>query len=204
MDRNKRKIVYLHGLGSSGSSTTAQRLRRSLPKQEVVSPDIPVQPELAIQSLKRLATFHSPDDIIIGTSLGGLYAQLFRGFRRILINPSFHTSNHLEEKVGTRQPFHNPREDGAKDYEVTDKLVKKFKSMEEKQFDPKFGIIGKRADNPSQVQAFFGSRDTVVNCKDEYLEHYSRYQDFDGEHRLDPDTTLKLIIPAIKELLGEE
>lgn len=204
MDRNKRKIVYLHGLGSSGSSTTAQRLRRSLPKQEVVSPDIPLQPELAIQSLKRLATFLSPDDIIIGTSLGGLYAQLFRGFRRILINPSFHTSNHLEEKIGTRQPFHNPREDGAKDYEVTDKLVKKFRAMEEKQFDPKFGIIGKSADDPSQVQAFFGSRDTVVNCKDEYLQHYSRYQDFDGEHRLDPDTTLKLIIPAIKELLGEE
>jgi len=204
MDRNKRKIVYLHGLGSSGSSTTAQRLRRSLPKQEVVSPDIPVQPELAIQALKRLATFLSPDDIIIGTSLGGLYAQLFRGFRRILINPSFHTSRHLEEKIGQRCPFHNPREDGAKDYEVTDKLVKKFKVMEAKQFDPKFGIIGKRADSPDQVQAFFGTRDTVVNCKDEYLEHYSRFTDFDGEHRLDPDTTLKLIIPAIHALIDEE
>ncbi|MDE6256237.1 MAG: alpha/beta fold hydrolase, partial [Muribaculaceae bacterium] len=139
MDRNKRKIVYLHGLGSSGSSTTAQRLRRSLPKQEVISPDIPVQPELAIQALKRLAGFLSPDDIIIGTSLGGLYAQLFRGWRRILINPSFHTSVHLEEKVGTRSPFHNKREDGAKDFEITEKLVKKFKAMEAKQFDPKFG-----------------------------------------------------------------
>lgn len=191
-------------MGSSGQSTTAQRLRRSLPKQEVISPDIPVQPELAIQSLKRLAGFLSPDDIIIGTSLGGLYAQLFRGFRRILINPSFHTSRHLEEKVGTRQPFHNKREDGAADYEISEKLVKKFKAMEQKQFDPRFGIIGKRKDSPEQVQAFFGTRDTVVNCKDEYLEHYSRYQDFDGEHRLDPDTTLKLIIPAIHELLEEE
>lgn len=204
MDRNKRKIVYLHGLGSSGSSTTAQRLRRSLPKQEVISPDIPVQPELAIQALKRLAGFLSPDDIIIGTSLGGLYAQLFRGWRRILINPSFHTSVHLEEKVGTRSPFHNKREDGAKDFEITEKLVKKFKAMEAKQFDPKFGIMGKGKDDPSQVQAFFGTRDTVVNCKDEYLQHYTNYRDFDGEHRLDPDTTLKLIIPAIKELLGEK
>ena len=204
MDRNKRKIVYLHGLGSSGSSTTAQRLRRSLPKQELVSPDIPVQPELAIQALKRLATFLSPDDIIIGTSLGGLYAQLFRGWRRILINPSFHTSVHLGEKVGQRCPFHNPREDGARDYEVTEKLVKKFKAMEAKQIDPKFGIIGKRADRPEQVQAFFGTRDTVVNCKDEYLEHYTRFTDFDGEHRLDPDTTLRLIIPAIHKLLEEE
>ncbi|MDE5869691.1 MAG: hypothetical protein K2H18_05615 [Muribaculaceae bacterium] len=203
MDRNKTKIVYLHGLGSSGSSTTAQRLRRSLPKQEVISPDIPVQPELAIQALKRLSTFLGPNDIIIGTSLGGLYAQLFRGWRRILINPSFHTSRHLEEKVGTRQPFHNPREDGAKDYEVTEKLVKKFKAMEAKQFDPKYGIIGKRRDDPSQVQAFFGTQDTVVNCKDEYLAHYSRFEDFEGGPRLDPDTTLKLIIPAIHSLLEE-
>ena len=111
---------------------------------------------------------------------------------------------HLEEKVGTRQPFHNKREDGATDYEVSDKLVKKFKTMEQKQFDPGFGIIGKRKDSPDQVQAFFGTRDTVVNCKDEYLEHYSKYQDFDGEHRLDPDTTLSLIIPAIRKLLEEE
>ncbi|MDE7413506.1 MAG: hypothetical protein K2N05_06930 [Muribaculaceae bacterium] len=203
MDRNKRKIVYLHGLGSSGSSTTAQRLRRAFPKQEVISPDIPVQPELAIQSLRRLAASLYPDDIIIGTSLGAQYAQLFRGWRRILINPSFHTSVHLEEKTGTRQPFHNKRADGAKDYEVSEKLVKKFKQMEAKAFDPKFGIFGKRSDDPSQVQAFFATRDTVVNCKDEYLQHYSRYQDFDGEHRLDPETTLKLIIPAIHQLLEE-
>ncbi|MDE6236475.1 MAG: hypothetical protein K2M45_01245 [Muribaculaceae bacterium] len=203
MDRNKTKIVYLHGMGSAGSSTTAQRLRRSLPKQEVLSPDIPVQPELAIQALKKLAGFLGPNDIIIGTSLGGLYAQLFRGWRRILINPSFHTSVHLEEKVGQRLPFHNKREDGAKDYEVSEKLVKKYKAMEAKQFDPKFGIIGKGKDDPAQVQAFFGTQDNVVNCKDEYLEHYSKYRDFEGGHRLDPDTTLSLIIPAIKELLEE-
>lgn len=190
-------------MGSSGSSTTAQRLRRTLPHQEVISPDIPVQPELAIQMLKRLATQLGPKDIIIGTSMGGMYAQLFRGWRRILINPSFHPSQHLADKAGTRQPFHNPRQDGAKDYEVSEKLLKKMRDMEAKQFDPKFGIIGKTADSPDQVLAFFGTQDTVVNGKPEYLEHYSKYQDFEGGHRLDPETTLKLIVPAIKELIGE-
>lgn len=169
-----------------------------------MSPDIPVQPELALQALKRLATFLSPDDIIVGTSMGGMYAQLFRGWRRILINPSFHTSVHLSEKIGQRCPFHTKRQDGATDYEVTDKLVKKFQALEAQQFDPKFGVIGKRTDDPSQVQAFFGRNDTVVNCKDEYLEHYSRFTDFDGEHRLDPETTLRLIIPAIHQLIDEE
>lgn len=202
MKKKKIKVVYLHGLGSSGSSTTAQRLQRSLPHHEVIAPDIPVQPEFAVTALNRLAQSLSPEDIIVGTSLGGLYAQLFRGYRRLLINPSFHTSRHLSEWVGQRRPFHNHRQDGAKDYEVTDKLVKKFQAMEAKQFDPKFSIGKGLKDSPDLVTGFFGTKDDVVNCKDEFLEHYSRYHDFEGGHRLDPETTLKLIIPAILELSG--
>lgn len=193
----KRQVVYLHGLSSSGQSTTAQRLRRTLAKHEVISPDIPVQPEVAVTELKRLATMLRPDAIIVGTSMGGMFAQLFRGFHRILINPSFHVSAHLSEKVGRRLPFHNPRVDGVKDFEVTAKLVKKYEKLEEKQFDPKFGIIGKNSDGPELVSAFFGTQDTVVNCKDEYLSHYGDATDFKGGHRLDPNTTIELIVPKI-------
>lgn len=196
----KRQVVYLHGLSSSGQSTTAQRLRRTLSKYEVISPDIPVQPEVAVTELKRLASLLRPDAIIVGTSMGGMFAQLFRGFRRILINPSFHTSRHLSEKTGQRLPFHNPRVDGSKDFEVTDKLVKKYQKLEEKQFDPKFGIIGKNPDRPDLVSAFFGINDDVVNCKDEYLSHYGDAVDFEGGHRLDPNTTITLIVPKILSL----
>jgi hypothetical protein len=166
----------------------------------VISPDIPVQPEVAVTELKRLASLLRPDAIIVGTSMGGMFAQLFRGFRRILINPSFHTSRHLSEKTGQRLPFHNPRVDGAKDFEVTDKLVKKYQKLEEKQFDPKFGIIGKNPDRPDLVSAFFGINDDVVNCKDEYLSHYGDAVDFEGGHRLDPNTTITLIVPKILSL----
>lgn len=197
MKPHKPQVVYLHGLSSSGQSTTAQRLRRTLPKHEVISPDIPVQPEVAITELRCLASMLHPDAVIVGTSLGACFAQLFRGFRRILINPSFHVSDHLEPNVGKRLPFHNPRVDGAKDFEVSQKLVKKYRAMEAKQFNPQFGIIGKNPDSPDQVTAFFGTRDTVVNCKDEYLMHYSKAIDFDGEHRLDPNTTITLVVPEI-------
>lgn len=194
------QVVYLHGLSSSGQSTTAQRLRRTLSKYDVISPDIPVQPELAMTELKRLASTLKPDAIIVGTSMGGMFAQLFRGFRRILINPSFHTSRHLRDKIGQRLPFHNPRLDGLKDFEVTEKLVKKYEKLEARQFDPKFGIIGKNADSPDQVHAFFGTKDDVVNCKDEYLTHYTAATDFEGGHRLDPNTTITLIVPLIQSL----
>lgn len=200
---SKRQVVYLHGLSSSGQSTTAQRLRRTLAKQEVISPDIPVQPEVAITELKRLASNLRPDAIIVGTSMGGMFAQLFRGFKRILINPSFHTSRHLREQIGHRLPFHNPRVDGAKDFDVSEKLVKKYEKLESQQFDPKFGISNGRPDSPELVTAFFGTQDDVVNCKDEYLEHYSQAEDFEGGHRLDPNTTITLIVPKILELIEE-
>lgn len=195
-----QQVVYLHGLSSSGQSTTAQRLRRTLSKFEVISPDIPVQPELAMTELQRLASQLKPDAIIVGTSMGGMFAQLFRGFRRILINPSFHPSEHLADKVGQRLPFHNPRVDGNKDFMVSDKLVKKYQKLEAKQFDPKFGIKGSHPDSPELVSAFFGTNDDVVNCKDEYLEHYGNATDFEGGHRLDPNTTITLIVPKILEL----
>lgn len=193
-----RQVVYLHGLSSSGQSTTAQRLRRTLAKHEVISPDIPVQPELAITELKRLASQLRPDAIVTGTSMGAMYAQLFRGFRRILINLSFHPSRHLEAKTGQRLPFHNPRADGAVDFEVSQKLVRKFQKLEERQFDPKFGITLSKQDSPSLVTALFADGDTVVNCKEEYLEHYSDYRDFEGGHRLDPNTTITLLVPLIE------
>lgn len=202
-DNNKKKprqVVYLHGLQSSGQSTTAQRLRRTLSKFDVISPDIPVQPELALTELRRLAGLLRPDAIIVGTSMGGCFAQMFRGFERILINPSFHVSRKLSEYEGERLPFHNPRADGLRDFEVNRKLIRKYEQMEAKQFDPKFGIIGRKPDSPEQVRAFFGTRDTVVNCKEEYLEHYTQYQDFDGEHRLDPNTTITLIVPEILKI----
>lgn len=192
------KVLYLHGMGSSGQTMTAQRLDRSLPGgYEVIAPDIPVQPELAITALKKVAESLDADDVVVGTSMGGMYAQLFKGWRRILINPSFHTSVHLKPNIGKRLPFHTPRRDGATDFEVSAKLVKKFENMEAKQFDPKFGIFNGRKDSPELVTAFFGTRDTTVNCKEEYLRHFTRYQDFEGEHRVDPDTLINLVIPEI-------
>ncbi len=201
MKEKKPQVVYLHGLQSSGQSTTAQRLRRTLPKHEVISPDLPVQPEVALTELRRLATQLRPDAVIVGTSMGGMFAQLFRGFRRILINPSFHVSRKLAEFEGQRLEFHNPRLDGLKDFEVTKKLIKKYEQTEAKQFDPRFGIIGKNPDSPALVTALFGTMDTVVNGREEYLAHYTRMREFEGGHRLNPNTTITLVVPLI---LGEE
>ncbi len=42
------KILYIHGLSSSGSSGTAERLRRLLPQDTILSSDLPVEHTFAL------------------------------------------------------------------------------------------------------------------------------------------------------------
>ena len=88
-----KKIVYFHGFASSGASGTVALLRRELLASDVrvVAPDIPVDPAEALPMLKALVAKEAPD-LVVGTSMGGAYAQQMRGIERICVNPSFDTS----------------------------------------------------------------------------------------------------------------
>ena len=66
------KLIYFHGFASSGASGTVQLLRKMLPSAEVIAPDIPVDPEEALPFLKDLVEAEQPD-VIVGTSMGGMY-----------------------------------------------------------------------------------------------------------------------------------
>ena len=46
------KIIYFHGFGSSHASGTVQILQRELTEDEVIAPDIPVDPVEALPFLK--------------------------------------------------------------------------------------------------------------------------------------------------------
>ena len=41
------KLIYFHGFASSGASGTVQLLRKLLPEDEIIAPDIPVDPQEA-------------------------------------------------------------------------------------------------------------------------------------------------------------
>lgn len=196
----RNTVVYLHGLCSSGQTSTAKRLRKALPEHEIISPDIPVNPEDAIEMLRLMSTTLDSDAIIVGTSMGACFAQLFKGWRRILVNPSFHTSAILRKYVGETLHFFTAREDGKTEFDVTEELCRAYEKMEASQFTPDFGIMAPWDGNAYNVTAFFGTHDNVVDCKEEYLSHYTDCRDFKGGHRLDPDTTLRLIVPEIKKM----
>ena len=46
-----KKILYVHGFGSSGATGSAKSLRILLPKATVISPDLPIRPAEAMELL---------------------------------------------------------------------------------------------------------------------------------------------------------
>ena len=87
MEQEKKKLIYFHGFGSSAASGTIQTLREKLTDFTVIAPDIPVDPAEALPFLRNLCQREQPD-IIVGTSMGGMYAQQMFGFKRICVNPA--------------------------------------------------------------------------------------------------------------------
>lgn len=80
------KILFIHGLASSGAYKMASSLRILLKGSEVIAPDVPIEPAEAFAMLKEICSEEKPD-LIVGLSLGGFWAQKLRGFRKFLINP---------------------------------------------------------------------------------------------------------------------
>lgn len=183
-------IIYLHGLSSSGNSNTARKLRELLPDDNVITPDLPVYPDETLALLGELRHTYKPDDtIVIGTSMGAMYAQQMTYYKRILVNPAFHVSELLRENEGRTLPFFSERKDGAKEFQVTTELCEAFEDMEANQFNG--------ADGEMDIIALFGNKDDVVNCKSEYLEYYTLYHIFAGGHRMTDEIIEKTLIPVI-------
>ena len=73
----------------------------------MLSPDLPVAPQEALDMLRHLCELEQPQ-LIIGTSMGGMFAQQLRGYKKILVNPAFHVSEFMRTQIGVHE-FLNPR-----------------------------------------------------------------------------------------------
>ena len=187
-----KKILYVHGFGSAGSTHTAQLLREMMPQCTVVSPDLPIHPEEALHLLQATTQAEKPD-LIIGTSMGGMYTELLKGFDRICVNPAFQMAETMHEHGMTgKQTFQNPRQDGQQEFIVTKTLVKEYKAATERCF-------ADIDDNERRrVYGLFGDNDTTVHTYDLFLEHYPNAIRFHGEHRLNDKVLLHYLIPVIR------
>jgi predicted esterase YcpF (UPF0227 family) len=184
------KLIYFHGFGSSAASGTIRTLREKLPDFEVIAPDIPVDPAEALPFLRELCEKEQPN-VVVGTSMGGMYAQQLFGFNRICVTPAFFMSKTSKVlKVGTFE-FFKPRLDGQEEFTITEEIIEHFAEMETSQFD------GVTPAETERVWGMFGNNDTQVNSEEAFLQYYHNVIHFSGGHRLDDVTINEVQIPLI-------
>ena len=201
-----KKILFAHGFASSGASGTVMTLRQMLyhsaasdtgDEVRVVAPDLPVMPLEAMEMLRQLAADEQPD-LILGTSMGAFYAEQLRGFRRILVNPSFQMARLLTFGGMGRREFRNKRADGAHDLKVDKEMIAQFRTLEKESFK------GIDAEEKERVWGLFGDKDKKVNHQKDFIKHYGRehFIVFDGEHFLKDKVLSRSVLPVVRQVLG--
>ena len=179
---------------SSAQSGTVSRIREMLPSADVVAYDLPLHPEDAMTLLREKCEEQNPD-LIIGTSMGGMYAEMLYGYDRILVNPAFLMGDTMmKHGMLGKQTFQNPREDGVQDFIVTKSLVEEYKEMTRQCFS------SVTEEEQSRVYGLFGDADTTVAAETYgvFSEHYRQAISFHGEHRLIDKSLIHSVIPVVR------
>lgn len=187
-----KKIMYVHGFGSSGQSGTVARLRAMLTEADIIAPDLPVHPAEAMELLRQTCDAEHPD-LIIGTSMGGMYAEMLRGHDRILLNPAFGIADDiLKHNMLGKVTFYSPRLDGMKEFMMTKQLQAEYQEVADQCFD------GITADEQNRVWGLFGLEDPVVHTRDIFASHYRNALWFHGEHRMNDTVLLHSVLPVVR------
>jgi predicted esterase YcpF (UPF0227 family) len=200
-EKKDSKILYLHGFASSGASGTVEILRKEFmgtnaaDMVKVIAPDIPVDPKEALPFLKEIAEREQPN-LIIGTSMGAMYAQQLHGFERICVNPSFALSKKYDIVYVGKHKWLNQRKDGATEFHITKEIISHFAEIEEHQFE---GI-----DEVDRIfcHGLFGDEDDIgLPWQEEFEKHYpGMSRIFHGGHRMNANIVHHVLIPFIHEL----
>ncbi len=105
-------IIYLHGFNSSGNSAKGQFLKHHLPDIPVSTPTYHHDPEIAVTILEQLieeTLQKNPQLTLIGSSLGGFYAQYLAHryrLKSVLINPALMPLETLYDYLGKNTNFY--------------------------------------------------------------------------------------------------
>ena len=198
-----KKILYLHGFGSSGASGTVELLRKEFWERTdaahraiVLAPDIPLDPLVAAKSLEELAYDEMPD-LVIGTSMGGMYAQMLHGFVRICVNPAFWISKKYDVLYVGKHKWLNRRKDGETEFHVSKETIARFQELEARQFD------GVTDDDRTLCHGLVGDEDDLVGP--ESRAAFERLypgmsHSFHGGHRMNSQIVASTLLPYIRSL----
>lgn len=196
---NGKTIMYNHGFGSAASSGTVTLIGQTFPNARVIAYDLPLHPEEAMAMLKEKVAQEQPD-LIIGTSMGGMYTEMLYDYDRILVNPAFEMGKTMKEHGMTgMQTWQNPRRDGEKEFIVTKALEKEYREMTERCFQEMEAMTPERKTEELQkVWGLFGDEDKTVDTFDLFCSHYTQAAHFHGGHRMDDRSFMNGAVPVIR------
>ena len=194
-----KKIMYNHGFGSSASSGTVRLIAQTFPSATVVAYDLPLHPAEAVDFLKQKVKEENPD-LIIGTSMGGMYTEMLYGYDRICVNPAFEMGKTMKEHAMTgKQMWQSPRQDGEKEFLVTKALEKEYREITEQCFTALDTMTPEERNlEDHRVWGLFGDADPVVHTFGLFCDHYTQAAHFHGEHRMDDRSFLSGVVPVIR------
>ena len=186
------KILFIHGLASSGAYKMADMLRQLLRPAQVLAPDLPIDPDLALPELDTLYNKEKPD-LVVGLSWGGFLALRLEAERTVVINPDLNISVLLREHIGPME-YLSPRKDGELSFLITEEICQKYELLETGALDANRAVLG-----------CFADRDTLVHCADKFESIYpGRAFHYPGGH-LPTYPEMKFhIVPAIRAFLGQK
>ena len=178
------KVLFVHGLASSGAYKLAEMLRICL-KAEVVAPDIPIDPDEALALLHRLCDLERPD-LVVGLSWGGFLVLQLQGVLRAVINPDLHVSRLMRTMVGEVE-YLSPRQDGAMTFTITPELCDRYEALE-----------GFKEDDGDPLLGLFAGNDELVRCHDEFAARYPGWaKQYPGKHLPTFPEVKNFIAPAL-------
>ena len=184
------KILFIHGLASSGAYKMASSLRILLKGSQVLAPDVPIEPDEALDLLERICRDEVPD-LVVGLSLGGFWAQKLRSRRKVLVNPDFHVSKLMRTKIGEVE-YLSPRADGARSFFLNEEICEGYRKLEERQFED----LG--PEEIALTSGVFADNDELVDCRPEFELHYpGRSHIYPGTHLPNYPQTKQYILPVI-------
>ncbi len=186
------KILFIHGLASSGAYKMADMLRQLLRPAEVVAPDLPIDPDHALTELDTLYNEEKPD-LVVGLSWGGFLALRLEAAKTVVINPDLDISVLLREHIGPME-YLSPRRNGELSFLITEEICQKYELLENGALKADRAVLG-----------CFGEQDTLVHCADKFESIFpGRAFRYPGGH-LPAYPEMKFhIVPAIREFLGQK
>lgn len=181
------KILFVHGLASSGAYKMATLLRQLMKPAEVIAPDVPIDPDEALNLLQSICDREIPD-LVVGLSWGGFLALRLRCRAVAVVNPDLHISRIMRTMTG-EVDYLSPRQDGATSFSITDALCDRYEELEKD---------SPVSDAQNRILGLFATEDELVRCGDEFESLFpDKAIKYPGKHLPTYPEVKKFIAPAL-------